>query len=247
MIGRILAVSLLCVAVLAGSAAAAPWTFSSGTRAGTADFNVVGNDLVITLTNTSLFNTAEPSQLLSAVFFDVAGSPSLIPVSGLLTPGSVVVFGTTPADSVIGGEWAYSDSAGTLAPGGANYGVSATGLDIFGPFDRFPGPNLSGPENVGGMDYALLSAGNQPLVGNAPVTGGNPLILNSVTLTLDGLPAGFDPAADISNVWFQYGTDLDEEPSYLGTLIPEPLTMTATILGLGGLAGYMRKRTRRAA
>ena len=233
--------TLLCLCLAAGSAGAAQFVFSSGTRAGQADFEVIGNDLVITLVNTSPFNTSVPNELLSALFFDIAGSPSLTPVSGILSTGSVVMFGVTPADGVIGGEWAYSESAAALAPGGAAYGVSSAGFGIFGPFDRFPGPDLDGQVNVGGMSYSLLSEGNIAGSGNAPVTGANPLIDNGVVLSLSGLPAGFNTWTDITNVWFQYGTDL-QDPRFQGNLIPEPMTITAVLIGVGGLARYIRRR-----
>ena len=248
---RQLMTCLMCVCVLAGTAGAAVFSFSDGTRAAQAEFVVIGNDLVVTLTNTSTFNTSVPNELLTAVFFDLSGSPSLTPVSAILNAGSVVQFGVTPLDGNVGGEWAYSQSASALAPGGANYGIGTAGFGIFGPMDMFPGDDLNPPgAGVDGMDYALLSAGNILGSGNAPVTGGFPLIDNSVIFSLNGLPVGFNADTDVLNVWFQYGTDLND-PSFPGNgngngyVIPEPLTMSALLLGMSGIAGYMRRRVRR--
>lgn len=248
-----LMVGLMCLCILSPVAGAAVFSFADGTRAGQVEFDVIGTDLVVTLTNTSTFNTTVPEELLTAVFFDLSGSPSLTPASAILNAGSVVQFGTTPLDGVVGGEWAYNESAAALAPGGGSYGIGTAGFGIFGPADMFPGADLNPPgAGVNGMDYGLLSEGNILGTGNPAVTGGFPLIDNSVIFSLSGLPQGFDVDTDISNVWFQYGTDLDQEPSFPGNgngngngVIPEPLTVSALLLGIGGLTGYLKRRNRR--
>jgi hypothetical protein len=212
----------------AGAAWAAPITFSStnGVLSASATFSTVGNDLKVTMTNTSAFDVMVPGDVLTAVFFDVIGSSlaGLSPDSAILGPGSVVLFGGSDPGNVVGGEWAYGAGL-SGAPHGAAYGISSSGLDLFGS-SNFPGNNLQGPAGVDGIQYGITSAGDDPASGNAAVTGNNALIKNQVTFMLSGLPAGFNPASQITNVSFQYGTSLSE-PN-----VPEPATC-AWLLAVG--------------
>lgn len=235
-------IALVLVAVTTPGALAITITFSSGTRAGSVVFEQSGSELIVTLANTSTDDVVQPDQLLNAVFFDLAGSPVLTPVSAVLAPGSIVLFDTAPAGGVVGGEWAYNAGL-TITPGGTAQGIGSAGYDVFGKDERFPGPDLDWPESPDGMNYGLTSAGDIPTSGETPVTGPNPLIQNSVVFTLGGLPTGFDPALDVSNVWFQYGTELTD-PHFPSTVIPEPLTATGMLLGVAGLTRYLRRRSR---
>ena len=58
-------------------AEAAPITFSgsSGTRAASVTFDTSGTNLIVTLTNTSAFDALVPIDILTAVFFSLAGDP----------------------------------------------------------------------------------------------------------------------------------------------------------------------------
>lgn len=205
-----------------------------GTRSASASFAVSGTDLIVTLSNISLLDANVPTDMLTGVYFDVSGSPlSLTRTSALLNSGSVVVLGSQPSGGVVGGEFAYLGGL-SGAPHGAAYGISSSGLGLFGPGDLFPGANLDGPTSPDGPQFSITSIGDNPLNNNGGASV--PLIQNSVVFTLSGLPLGFDPSGRISNISFQYGTDLSE-PN-----IQVPAPGAAALLGLGGLAAIRRRR-----
>ncbi len=206
-----------------------PITFnaSAGDRSGTAIFDTAGTDLLVTLSNPSTFDVLDPAYVLTAFFFDVSGPAlSLTPVSAVIGPGSTVWFGGTDPGGVVGGEWAYRAQL-TGAPLGASYGLSSAGLGLFGPSDLFPGNNLQGPASPDGLQYGLTSLGDDPSTGNSAVTGGNALIHNEVVFRLSGLPAGFDPSTQISNVAWQYGTALSD-----GFITHEPASVALLAAGV---------------
>jgi hypothetical protein len=214
---------------------------SSSSLEATVVFQNSGSDLYITLTNSSSADVLVPADVLTAVFFDIAGPAlALIPESAQLDDGAVVHWGDSEPGGGVGAEWAYR-SALVGAPGSAAYGISAAGFGLFGPPDAFPGANLDGQSGPQGLNYGLLSAGDNPSTGNTPVTGGTPLIQSSVVFRLTGLPEGFD-AASITNVSVQYGTSLSE-PSFITPLVSAPAPGAAAVLGLAlGVGGLRRRR-----
>jgi hypothetical protein len=239
-------VALVSIAL---TAHAVPFTVtgSSGNRAASATFDTSGTNLIVTLTNTSTEDVLVPVDVLTAVFFTLAGNPTLTSVSAVLKTGSSVLFDPAPAGGVVGGEWGYVDGLAG-APGGADEGISSSGYDLFSSA-TFPGPNLDGPEALNGLQYGITSAGDNPTTGNAQVTdGGFPLIKNSVVFTLSGLLSGFDPSAlnAITNVSFQYGTSLTEPNVPGGGLggapVPEPSSVLLLGSGLIGLLWWGKKR-----
>jgi hypothetical protein len=142
---------------------------------------------------------------------------NLRPVSAVVPAGSSVLFGNTGPGNSVGGEWTYAEGLAG-APGGLEYGISSSGLGLFGPHDLFGGKNLQGSTGPNGLEYGIVSNADNPATGNTPVTGQNALIRDRVVFTLTGLPEGFDPSRDLREVFFQYGTSLSEG----GITIPEP-------------------------
>ena len=113
-------------------------------------------NLLVTLTNLATYKPNDPSDILTAVFFSLAGDPTLTKVSATLNAGSVGVedgFTLTVPGGVVGGSWAYAAGL-SGAPGNANEGISAVGFGLFGHHNLFPGSALPGdgpiPGGVGG-------------------------------------------------------------------------------------------------
>jgi hypothetical protein len=217
---------------------------SSGTCNASVTFEQIGLSLQVTLVNTSLDDTLLPSDVLTAVFFTLAGDPTLTRVSAIISSNSTVLFGGTGPGGAVGGEWAYKNHL-SGAPLGADEGISSSGLGLFGPSNRFPGSNLQGPANPDGLQYGITSAGDNPATGNGPVTGGSALIKNAVVFTLSGLAANYAlGVSSISNVSFQYGTATSEPnmPGITPDLIPEPSTWALVISSLLALACLRHRR-----
>lgn len=209
-------------------------TATVGTRSASALFENDNGVLQITLTNESAFDALAPVDILTALFFDITPPPvPLTRLSATVAPGSTVFFGSTDPGNIVGGEMAYSSGL-SGAPGNAGLGVSSIGAGLFGPGDLFPGSNLQGPTSPDGLQYGLTSTGDNMVTGNSAVTGDFALIRNAVIYRLGGLPLDFDPSTRITNVSFQYGTDLSE-PN-----IPTPGAVA--LLGLAGLIAGRRRR-----
>lgn len=227
--------AVAALAIFTSSAGAADITFSAtvGTRSASAKFAVSGSDLIVTLTNTSNLDAMVPVDVLTAVFWNVSGTPlTLTRVSAIVPNGHSVFFGPTDPGNSVGGEWAYK--SGLSGPGSTSYGISSAGFGLFAPGDRFPGNDLQPPASVNGLEYGITTAGDNLATGNAPMTGDNALIKNQVVFTLSGLPANFDPSTAINNVLFQYGTDLGEPR------IPEPATLS--LMAVSAVALLRRRR-----
>ena len=220
------------------------------TLAASATFDIMGSDLIVTLTNTAAFDPNDPPDILTALFFSIAGNPTLSRVSATLNSGSTVIHGPSPATDaggVVGGEWTYKNGLAG-APGGATQGISSAGYGLFAPGDRFPGSNLQGPTSPDGLQYGITTlfdlAGND----NGGLAGAG-LIKDSVVFDLGGLPAGFR-LADLSHVSFQYGTALteinipgqphDPKPPIIGS-VPEPNSLLLVVTGLA-MVGLYRGR-----
>jgi hypothetical protein len=250
LVKKILGGVVLATAIAAGAGpvGAIGFTFSDGSgRSGSVDFAQSGADLTVTLMNTALGATANPTDVLTAVFFSLAGNPTLATSSALINSGSSLVNCTAangctaPVAGNVGGEWAYASGLAG-APGGAASGISAVGFGLFGPADRFDtGSNLQGPTSPAGVNFGLITTGSLN-TGNGDLDN-SALIRTSAVFTLSRLPVDYDLAAALSHVSLQYGSALDD-PNLAATAEPATLLLLGTALtGLGFTVRRSRRRT----
>ncbi len=210
---------------------------TSKTLSASATFVVSGLKLVITLSNTASNDPDKSAEILTGVFFTLAGDPALTRTSVVLGSDTSIEdrHGISGPGMNIGDEWAYANDLNGL-PQGANEGLAIASLKKFGKRNRFSGPKL-GPS--GGVQFGITTDFDN--LGNDKASlRHQQLIGDTVVFTLGGLPTNFT-LADISNVSFQYGTNLkDPDLNLAGTIsgeatspaIPEPDAAALIATGL---------------
>jgi len=236
--------------IVGNSAHGLTYTATNKTLSASATFTVTKLKLVISLSNTATSDPGNSAEILAGIFFTLAGDPVLTPASALLGPDTAIKGrpGVSGPGMNVGGEWAYRNDL-TGLPHGANEGISSTSLKKFSQHFRFPGPNLQGPTAPSGVQYGITSDFDN--IGNDKGSlKHQQLIENTVIFTLGGLPANFT-LTDITNVNFQYGTNLKDPGLNLagtisgdngGPAIPEPSISVLIATGLVWAFALVRRR-----
>jgi hypothetical protein len=227
------------------------FTGSSGNLSASASFDFSGSTLTLTLANTAAINPGTTAGALTGVFFDLKGNPTLTPVSALLPTGSSVIqagaCGVRSCSGItnVGGEFGYA-AGGLSSLAGTDRGIASAGYlnGNIGNGGNFGGLNYDGPSNgsLNGADFGIVNSGFVPYSGNNGMDN-DALIQDRVVFTLTGV-SGLT-AADVSNVFFTYGTSQPGEPSFSGTSqgfpgsqVPEP----ASIVLFGTVAAIVCRR-----
>jgi hypothetical protein len=224
---------------------------SSGSHAASAIFSLADGVLNITLSNN--FSAGAnyafvDTDVLTGVFFDIAGQPTLMEVSAKVPIGSAVVLNgadITASETAgqplglgdVGAAWAYK--SGTLDGMTQRYGISAAGLSIFGQADLFHNggslPHQQGTPPAG-VDYGLMPLGTTNF--SHAQFSARPFGQGSVTFQLSGFSGSL---SDVRNVRFQYGTAVS---AFSMVVVPEPSTvvlLAASTVALGLWLGRRRK------
>jgi hypothetical protein len=213
-----------------GRAIAGPFFFTQGPLSASAEFTLVGGNLVVDLKNTAVGDVWDPASILTGIFFDIGGNPTLAPLTATICAGCTITnSGVTDPSGGVNGEWAFKGGSTDLAFS-ASYGISSSGLGIFGPKDLFPGGSSFYGPNPGGVGYGITTLDDNPLTNGG--LAGVPLISNEVVFTLAG--TGID-ISRIGNVTFQYGTALNET-------VPEPAAIA--LFGPAMVAAWIARRRR---
>jgi hypothetical protein len=239
------------VFALGASSAQAQVTFTAtnGTLAAYAVFSLSGTDLTVSLTNAGPA-AAHNNEVLTALFFNASGSPTLTTGNANLGSGAQIIdYNGNPVGGINAADgWAFAQGSTVSSQlAGSNYGIGAAGFGIFGQ-SNFAN---SVATNVDGTPYGIVNgvaspnqisggAAPQILVSNATASLGPPISgPTGMVFTLHGFTGSL---GGISGVQFQYGTSLSD------TRIPEPSTIAcACTVGLFGLGLVWRRRKARAA
>jgi hypothetical protein len=200
--------------------------------AASASFDIVGSHLEVTVSNLGAPVHA-PSDILTALFFDLNGAGALTPVKAALGSGSTLLNGPLPAGTTLGDNWEYLGGLSGV-PGGATRGISSTGLGLFGN-----GNFGANGQNVDGFGYGIINDNASGGNGHIPTTI---FERNSVVFTLGGISPKFD-LANVARVEFQYGTQLSPVGPMLGAhLVPEPSVVVFGGIAMGVLVVLRRRR-----
>jgi hypothetical protein len=217
--------------------------------------SVVDGAQVLTVSLMNMGDTAGTGKdvaanTLTGLFFDLPDGITLTPLSA--TANSIVQAGTcdvgtcTGASVNVGGEFAMATGAFTGHLG--NVGISSSGY-IGTSTGNFNGPNLDDPDAPNGINFGIVAP--SPLYSFNPNGGldDDPLINGTVVFTL-AISGGKLLESQITNVSFQYGTNLSEPQisgGSVGQVVPEPSTFmllgSALVVATGRLARFRMRGT----
>ncbi|MBW4599367.1 MAG: PEP-CTERM sorting domain-containing protein [Calothrix sp. FI2-JRJ7] len=202
--------------------------------------------LAVTLSNTALNGIKDPSDVLTSVFWDYAGSPLNLSFLSATAPTTFNASGTigTNVDLKAINEWKYESITsatglgGDMTSGGTavsqKYGLGTAGLGIF--------------QGGGGQQFNYGVISGYSSNANNPVKTGT-FVKDSATFLFSGLTSSFD-ITKIGNVRFQYGTNLAEayivpKPKEPKRKVPEPgVNAALAFMAVGGLIKLNKKTTK---
>jgi hypothetical protein len=224
--------------LIAGTAVASPLTASAsaGSLSFSATFQNLGSGLLeIMVSNTGSTSPSDEGAVIGALFFNLAGDPTLHPVSMTLGVGSTVINGSGDPSP----NWQYA--RGLNGPGGATQGLSAAGYGLFGSHGNFcSGANCG--NLLHGIDWGIVNTAYVAGSGNGSIAG-RPMIQDTAVFVLSGISANFDPSTDVSSVTAQYSASLTGASlvAIHHSGVPEPSTYV--LIGAGFiLIGLVRCR-----
>lgn len=226
-------------------------TTGAGADAGlkaSASFWTSGSQLMVNLANVSSADITDPGQILQAVYWDMASSVSLSLASAIADQKCTFTGGgaSTCVSNAIptvgngnnGSQTAnYKYDSNTPATPVGSRGIGSAGLGNFGGTD--------------GMDWGILSAGDNLSTYNGGMVNGSPFAKNSVTFKMDMYKNGtnYTPShgvgdLSINNILFNYGTSTHLLNSGLvpPTSLPEPATLCLFPLAFGFMLKSLRNR-----
>ena len=257
--------ALVCVLLIPAGARADSILFSgNGTGEdgiklnAAARFSISDNILRIKLQNTgdtSGSTKDKSANTLTGLFFDLPTGITLTPVKASIAPGDLLqgnLCDIGPCNALttnVGGEFAGKYHTSPLSGHLGNYGISSSGyIAAVNGGGNFNGPNLDQPDSPDGINFGIVApiTASNPFL---PKTGNmtdNPLIEGEVVFVM-AISGGTLLESQISNVSFQYGTDI-KEPKFMSKIkihtIPEPV---ALLLLAPAAALSIRRRIRAAA
>jgi hypothetical protein len=229
------AVSLLLPATADAAVFALNQTVNGYNYKATAEFSFSGGQWTVVLTNLG-GAVSQNGRVLTGLFWDGPGSGGYTPVSANPTAGSGLF---NDNGTAFVGEGLAQHSAYTSNQNGRENGIIMAGFDLTATVFQSGGSNPV----LNGVDYGLVST----FAGGGISGNQNPFVRSSATFVLGGAIDG-----TISNVLFQYGSDLCEEPSFPGIpqggstqSTPEPTSLAIWALGIAAVGFGARRRMRK--
>ena len=212
-----------------------------------ASFWTSGSQLMVNLATVSSADITDPGQILQAVYWDMASGVSLSLVSAIadqkctFTGGGASTCSSNAIPTVGNGNNGsqlanYKYNGNTPATPVGSRGIGSAGLGNFGGTD--------------GMDWGILSAGDNLSTYSGGMVNGSPFAKNSVTFTLNMTKNGstYSPShgvgdLSINNILFNYGTSTHILNSGVPpTSLPEPATLGLFPLAIGFMLMSLRNR-----